>query len=92
MSCLLLSILFQQNISLCILWVPEINSFKFNSSTSKSRHDLDSAIESLEEDATEMLQFMASNGLVANPTKTEFRILNAKDQTTPKKLELGQQK
>ncbi len=32
----------------------------------------------LEEDATNILEFMASNGLVANPTKTVFMMLNNK--------------
>ena len=34
----------------------------------------------LEEDATNILEFMASNGLVANPTKTVFMMLNNKRQ------------
>ena len=33
-------------------------------------------VKKLQEDAEGILQFMASNGLVANPTKTEFVILN----------------
>ena len=38
-------------------------------------------IENLEEDATNILQFMVSNGLVANSSKTEFMLLNSKDKT-----------
>ena len=39
-------------------------------------------LENLEEDATNILEFMASNGLVANPNKTEFMLLNNKDNET----------
>ena len=35
----------------------------------------------LEEDALNILQFMASNGLVANPKKTAFMLLNCKGDT-----------
>ena len=34
----------------------------------------------LEEDAEEILKFMASNGLVANPTKTTLLIMNNKEE------------
>ena len=46
-------------------------------------------IKNLEEDATRILQFMASNGLVANPSKTEFLILNSKDNGNPRKIRVG---
>ena len=55
-----------------------------DTSTSNSGKDVDTVIRNLEEDATGILQFMASNGLVANPTKTEFMILNAKESPTPR--------
>ena len=32
---------------------------------------------------------MASNGLVANPSKTEFMILNSKDSGSPRKIRVG---
>ena len=38
--------------------------------------------EMLEYDALRVLQFMASNGLVANPQKTAFMILNLKQDLT----------
>ena len=41
----------------------------------KNTHEL---IEQLSEDATVVLNFMASNGLVANPKKTSFLLLNQK--------------
>ena len=40
--------------------------------------ELKTVMEILEEDATNILQFMASNGLVANPTKAEFMLLSNK--------------
>ena len=36
----------------------------------------------LEDDARNVLSFMASNGLVANKAKTEFLVLNEKDKTS----------
>ena len=36
----------------------------------------------LEEDANQVLQFMASNGLIANQAKTEFMVLNEKDKNS----------
>ena len=39
----------------------------------------------LEEDAVRVLQFMASNGLVANPKKTVLMILNSKNKTETKR-------
>ena len=46
---------------------------------------------SLEEDAANILPFMASNGLVANPSKTEFMLLNKnnKEKTTSGQTRLG---
>ena len=45
-------------------------------------------IENLEEDATNILQFMASNGLVANSSKTEFMLLNNKEKTAIRKVKV----
>ena len=55
-------------------------NYEDDTSTSHSGQVLETVIENLEEDAGNILQFMASNGLVANPSKTEFMILNAKEQ------------
>jgi hypothetical protein len=60
-----------------------------DTSTSHSGQVLETVIENLEEDAENVLQFMASNGLVANPSKTEFMILNAKEQRDPKTIKVG---
>jgi hypothetical protein len=37
-------------------------------------------IKQLEEDAKSILEFIASNGLVANPSKTVFMMLNSKQK------------
>ena len=37
---------------------------------------------SLKEDSKNVIWFMASNGLVANQSKTEFMVLNEKDKTS----------
>ena len=42
---------------------------------------LKKVIRKLEEDATNVLKFMASNGLVANPSKTTLLVLNSKGET-----------
>ena len=48
-------------------------------------------IKQLEEDAESILEFMASNGLVANPSKTVFMMLNSKQRENdlPKKIKVG---
>ena len=45
----------------------------------------------LEEDAYNVLKFMASNGLVANPGKTAFMLLNHKQEleTNPISVKIG---
>ena len=40
--------------------------------------------DSLEEDANQVLKFMASNGLIANEAKTEFLLLNEKQKDSQK--------
>ena len=43
----------------------------------------------LEEDATNVLDFMASNGLVANKSKTEFLLLNKKGESRLSEIRVG---
>ena len=43
----------------------------------------------LEQDAKKVLEFMASNGLVANQSKTEFLVLNEKDKTSTELREIN---
>ena len=45
-------------------------------------------IRKLEEDAREILSFMALNGLVANLSKTEFMIMNGKTKMSRELLRL----
>ena len=51
-------------------------------------------IKKLEEDALNVLRFMASNGLVANPQKTAFMILGLKQDitTNPIHINIGKEK
>ena len=46
-------------------------------------------LENLEEDATNILEFRASNGQVANPSKTEFILLNNKDKENIRMIRVG---
>ena len=61
-------------------WVKESCIFNYADDTESSCKDKDEQVvmRKLEEDATNILEFMASNGLVANPTKTVFMMLNNK--------------
>ena len=47
-----------------------------DTSSSHSGRDLKRVLENLQEDAKNILQFMASNGIVAYPSKTKFMLLN----------------
>ena len=49
-----------------------------DTTTGVSDKDLEVVLKKLESDAKKVLQFMASNGLVANPKKTSFVIFNQK--------------
>ena len=77
------------------LWLKK-NSKLFNfadDTTTNTKGKNETKIKSsLEEDATQVLQFMASNGLIANQSKTEFMVLNEKDKTSPvlKSLVVGE--
>ena len=44
----------------------------------------------LEEDAKNVLDFMASNGLIANQAKTEFLLLNAKKEVDLQEIMVGE--
>ena len=66
-----------------------VKHYADDTSTSHGGEDLDTVIEKLEEDASSTLEFMASNGLVANPSKTEFMILNNKNNGVPRKIRVG---
>ena len=49
-----------------------------DTTTGTSGKNLDAIIHNLEQDSNSVLKYMASNGLVANPKKTAFLILNGK--------------
>ena len=51
-----------------------------DTSTSVSGHSIAEVLRKLEMDAKNVLKFMASNGLAANPTETSFIILNDKEE------------
>ena len=51
-----------------------------NTSTSHSGHDVNKVIQSIEKDAKEILQFMASMILVAIPSTTEFMLIDTKER------------
>ena len=55
-----------------------IYNYADDTSYSVADKEIDTVVKKLEEDAEGILQFMASNGLVANPSKTEFILLNNK--------------
>ena len=72
-------------------WVKHLILLNYadDTSTSHSGENLDTVIEKLEEDASSFLKFMASNSLVANPSKTEFMLINKKSNEPPRKIRLG---
>ena len=57
--------------------------------TGTSCKRLDETLAKMEEDAQQVLQFMASNGLVANAKKTSFLLLNCKDADRDVKIKIG---
>ena len=59
-----------------------MTSYADDTSISVSHRILAKIIEMLEEDAQNILEFMASNGLVANASKTAFMVLNHKQDLT----------
>ena len=61
-------------------WLKNSKAFNYadDTSTSSKANTMEEMKEKLEVDAVEVLRFMASNGLVANPQKTVFMILNNK--------------
>ena len=63
-------------------WVTHSTIFNYADDTSSSLADktVETIIEKLERDAEQMLCFMASNGLVANPDKTVFMMMGRKQK------------
>ena len=57
-----------------------------------SSNSLDVMVKNLEEDSNLVLRYMASNGLVANPRKTAFLIVNGKQVDPKLTVEIGGEK
>ena len=57
-----------------------IFSYADDTSSSSSGESVEEVKRKLEQDAEEVLKFMASNGLVANPSKTTLLMMNKKDE------------
>ena len=68
-----------------------IYTYADDTSTSCQNENEKNVIKMLEEDAEEILKFMASNELVANPAKTVFMMLNSKnkDSNITRKIKVG---
>ena len=60
-----------------------------DTSSSCSGKDARDVINKLEEDVISILEFMASNGLIANVSKTEFMILNDREQNKEATIKVG---
>ena len=69
----------------------KLTNFADDTETHCSSKDKDEVKNFLEEDAINILKFMASNGLVANQTKTELLILNEKnkEESVLQKIRVG---
>ena len=74
-----------------MLWLKwsVIITYADDTSTSVSGASLSEVISKLEEDACSVLRYMASNGLVANATKTTFLIINSKSNVV-NTIKIGQ--
>ena len=76
------------------LWLRTSKLFNFadDTTTDNKGKTKEEIKERLEQDATHVLEFMASNGLVANQTKTEFLLLNEmkSDTTTLTEITVGE--
>jgi hypothetical protein len=74
-------------------WITHSCIYTYADDTSSSCQDSveQVVIKQLEEDAKSILEFMALNGLVANPSKTVFMMLNNKqnENDLPKKIKVG---
>ena len=59
-------------------WLNHSSAFTYadDTSTSISDNDIKEVIRKMEEDASQVLKYMASNSLIANPKKTAMLFLN----------------
>jgi hypothetical protein len=72
-------------------WMTHSSIYTYADNTSSSCQDSveQVVIKQLEEDAKSILELMASNGLLANPSKTVFMMLKQKENDLPKKIKVG---
>jgi hypothetical protein len=72
------------------LWLENSNLFNYadDTTTDCRNKDVLQIRRKLEEDAKNILSFMASNGLIANESKTEFLLLNEKSNPNPALTEI----
>ena len=72
------------------LWLKhmKVTSYADDTKTCASHRLLCVVLKMLEEDAKNVLMFMASNGLVANPNKTAFMILNHKQESASEQINI----
>ena len=71
-------------------WVKKANIYNYADDTSSSCSDKELAkvLSVLELDARTILSYMASNGLVANPNKTVFMLINNKSKPDTEKVKI----
>ena len=62
-----------------------------DTSTGTSGTTVQDTLKKMEEDAHQVLKYMASNGLVANPNKTSFLMLNCKQSGPKLRLKIGKE-
>ena len=73
------------------LWVDQVrlNSFADDTISSYSSSDENDVIDKLQADSTNLLRFMASNALVANPKKTGFLLIRSGAMSESKSITVG---
>ena len=65
------------------------STYADDSATGVKGNSISEVVSMLEEDGKNVLKYMASNGLVANPSKTALLFLNNKEKGEPVKITIG---
>ena len=73
------------------LWTKDssLTAYADDTTTGCKDKEIKGVVKKVEEDARRILEFMASNGLVANPTKTTFLVLNHKAEEEKVRVRIG---
>ena len=73
------------------LWTKDssLTAYADDTTTGCKDKEIEGVVRKVEEDARRILEFMASNGLVANPTKTTFLVLNHKAEEEKVRVRIG---